>query len=91
MENATPSSAEIKVWSQKHIGEVLDVPKEKVDPKAEFDRLGLDSTSLMSYLMTLEEWLHIELVPDIFFTYTTIEGLSEHLASRLSVHQGDLS
>lgn len=87
MSDDVQSSAGIKAWSQKYVAEVLSVSQDKVDPAADFDRLGLDSTLLMSYLMTLEERLGIELAPDIFFSYTTIASLSDHLASRLAATQ----
>lgn len=87
MQVEVPNSQEIQTWSKKFIGNVLAVPADKVDVTADFDRLGLDSTTLMSYLMTMEEWLGIELVPDIFFTHTTIASLSDHLASRVVTEQ----
>lgn len=78
------TSNEIQVWSQNHIAQALAIPAQKINPDVEFDRLGLDSTTLMTYLMSLEEWLGVELVPDIFFSYTSIASLSDYLSAQVA-------
>src|SRR5712672_3212182 len=56
-----------------------------VDPDAKFARLGLDSANSLYLIVELEEWLAIELTPDLVFEYPTIAELARHLAKRWRV------
>ena len=60
---------------------MLDVPVERIEPNAKFARLGLDSAMLVYLLAGLEEWLGIEINPDVGFEYPTINELARHLAA----------
>jgi acyl carrier protein len=80
-QEAHPGSEAIQEWSIAHIAKLLDVPPEKINPAVDIDALGLDSTTAVAYMMSLEEWLGIELMPELLFDYTTIQSLSRHVAS----------
>jgi len=59
-----------------------------VDTQTKFSRLGLDSATTVYLLMDLEEKLDLELSPETFYDYPTIENLSDHLASKYAA-RGD--
>lgn len=83
MTDRVPNALAIQAWSVDYISNLLRVPAERIDPKGDFDSFGLDSSSAVAYIMSLEEWLQIELVPELLFDYTTIESLSKHLETLL--------
>jgi acyl carrier protein len=62
----------------------LDTPPENIDPNLNLDRLGLDSATAVALLLSLEEWLEIELMPELVFRYPTISLLSRHLTAVLA-------
>jgi acyl carrier protein len=47
-----------------------------------FARLGLDSANSVFLIVELEDWLGLELTPDLLFEYPTIGELARHLATR---------
>ncbi len=59
-----------------------------VDPDAKFARLGLDSANSLYLIVELEEWLAIELTPDLVFEYPTIAELARHLAGPAAGENG---
>jgi acyl carrier protein len=62
------------------LAHTLRVDKGRIDPKAKFNRLGLDSAMVVYVMMELEEKLDLELTTDDFYDYPTVEALSGHLA-----------
>jgi acyl carrier protein len=64
------------------LANVLRMPKERVKTDAKFNRLGLDSAMVVYVLMELEEKLGLELSPDDFYDYPTIDELSRYLAEK---------
>jgi acyl carrier protein len=62
------------------LAHTLRVDKARIDPKAKFNRLGLDSAMVVYVMMELEEKLDIELTTDDFYDYPTVDELSGHLA-----------
>jgi acyl carrier protein len=66
------------------LANVLRVPKETVKADAAFNRLGLDSAMVVYLMMELEEKLDLELSPDDFYDYPTVNDLSRHLTERLA-------
>jgi acyl carrier protein len=84
MSEKKPDSAAIQDWCVAFVAKILHVPRERVDPNIEVDRLGLDSSTAVALIMSLEEHLGIELMPELLFEYPTIGGLSKHLASRVA-------
>jgi len=84
MDDTIRNSASIQAWCLKYVAKILDTPAERLDPNVEVDRLGLDSSTAVALIMSLEEWLGIELMPELLFEYPTIGGLSRHLAERVA-------
>lgn len=72
--------AAIRAWCLDYLSRALDLPAGQVDPQAEFARLGLDSASSIHFLVALEEWLGVELAPELIFEHPTIAALARHLA-----------
>ena len=88
MEPEKPSESAIREWCVKYLARTLDLPEQMVDPDAKFARLGLDSANSLYLIVELEEWLAIELTPDLVFEYPTIAELARHLAGRPAVENG---
>jgi acyl carrier protein len=63
---------------------VLRIAKDRVKTNSKFKRLGLDSAMIVYVQMELEEKLDLELSPDDFFDYPTIDELSRYLAEKLA-------
>jgi acyl carrier protein len=64
------------------LADVLRIPKHTVDAGARFNRLGLDSAMVVYLMMDLEEKLGLELSPDDFYDYPTVNDLSRHLSAK---------
>ncbi|MDQ3802675.1 MAG: acyl carrier protein [Acidobacteriota bacterium] len=79
-----PDAATIQGWSIDFVSRLIDQPAERIDPNVEVERLGLDSATAVALIMSLEERLGIELMPELLFDYPTISSLSQHLASRVA-------
>jgi acyl carrier protein len=78
----TPSESAICEWCVAYLSRTLDLPEGPVDPHVEFTRLGLDSASSVHFIVELEEWLGLELAPELIFEHPTIADLARHLARR---------
>jgi acyl carrier protein len=76
------SEAEIREWCVDYLSRTLDLPRADVAADTEFARLGLDSASSIHFIVELEEWLGLELTPELIFEYPTIADLARHLAQR---------
>lgn len=77
-----PTESEIRDWCINYLARTLDVSEQKIDPDAEFARLGLDSANSLYLIVELEEWLGIELTTEVIFEYPSIAALARHLARR---------
>jgi acyl carrier protein len=64
------------------LAKVLRIPKDRVKTDEKFNRLGLDSAMIVYVMMELEEKLDIELSPDDFYDYPTVNELSHYLAEK---------
>lgn len=62
------------------LANILRVPKDLIQINTKFNRLGLDSAMTVYLQMELEEKLGLELSPDNFYDYPTIDKLSRHLS-----------
>jgi acyl carrier protein len=61
---------------------ILRIPKDSIDTKAKFSRLGLDSTMSVYLLMDLEEKLNLEFSSDAIYDHPTVDALSAYLAGK---------
>ena len=76
------SEAAIRDWCVEYLARTLDLPDHTVDPEMTFARLGLDSANSVFLIVELEDWLGLELTPDLLFEHPTIGELAWHLAMR---------
>jgi acyl carrier protein len=77
-----PSEAAIRDWCVDYLARTLDLPDQTVDPEMTFARMGLDSANSVFLIVELEDWLGLELTPDLLFEHPTIRELAGHLAAR---------
>jgi acyl carrier protein len=73
---------EISDFCVDSLAQTLRVPKDRIETKTRFNRLGLDSAMVVYVMMELEEKLGVELTTDDFYDHPTVEELSRHLAKR---------
>jgi acyl carrier protein len=76
------SEAQIRDFCLDYLGRTLArvIPSHEIVAEARFASLGLDSASSTHLLVELEDWLGIELSPEIVFEYPTIKDLARFLA-----------
>lgn len=77
------NAEQIQSWSKVYLAEILNTTPEKIDPSLDMDSLGLDSTVAVAYIMSLEEQVGVELMPELLFDFPTVKGLSEHIVNEL--------
>jgi acyl carrier protein len=77
-----PTESAIRDWCVQYLSRLLDLPLQAINPDAKFARLGLDSANSVYLIVELEEWLGVELTPDLIFEYPTIAELARYLATR---------
>lgn len=76
----TRSAEEILAWMVTHLEEALELNPGELDVDEPFDRYGLDSTEAVNLMSSLEDWLNIELEPNLPYEYPTVKELAAHLA-----------
>ena len=76
------SEAAIRDWCVVYLARTLDLPDHTIDPEMTFARMGLDSANSVFFIVELEDWLGLELTPELLFEHPTIGELSRHLATR---------
>ena len=82
--NMPASEAQIRDFCLDYLGRTLArvVPSHEIVAEARFASLGLDSASSTHLLVELEDWLGIELSPEVVFEYPTIGDLARFLAAQ---------
>jgi acyl carrier protein len=73
---------EVQEWFLAYLAQTLAVDLDRIDIKAPFEVLGLDSVTAVGMSGDLETWLGFSVDPMAVFDYPTIESLSNHLAER---------
>lgn len=76
------SESAILDWCVNYLATTLDLSLEEIDPDAKFTRLGLDSANSVYLIVELEDWLGLELTPELIFEHPTISDLARYLARR---------
>jgi acyl carrier protein len=76
------SEPAIRDWCIEYIRRTVDDPAVAVGPDATFAQMGLDSATSAYFIVELEEWLGVELDPELVFEYPTIAELARHIAAR---------
>jgi acyl carrier protein len=74
------SESAIRDWCIAFLKQTAD-PSIVIAADATFAQMGLDSASAAYFIVELEEWLGIELEPELVFDYPTIADLARHLAA----------
>jgi acyl carrier protein len=64
------------------------IPPDEIVAEARFASLGLDSASSTHLLVELEDWLGLELSPEVVFEHPTVEELARFLAAQPSSRSG---
>jgi acyl carrier protein len=82
------SEAAIRDWCVKYLARTLELPDEQIQPDVKFARLGLDSANSVYLIVELEEWLGLELTPELVFEHPTISDLARYLAGRAAREKG---
>jgi acyl carrier protein len=82
------TSEQISEFCIVSLANALRMPRHSVRTDAKFNRLGLDSAMTIYVMMELEEKLSLELSPDDFYDYPTVNELSRHLAERHATLSG---
>jgi acyl carrier protein len=82
------TASEISAWCIAHLAQTLELAPNRIDARSKFARLGLDSAMSVNLILTLEQWLGLEISPELVFEYPTIADLSDHLA-RLCSERGN--
>jgi acyl carrier protein len=77
-----PSEGAIRDWCVEYLGRTLGLPGKTIDTEMTFARMGLDSANSVFLIVELEDWLGLELTPDLLFEHPTICELARHLAAR---------
>jgi acyl carrier protein len=74
------TAEEIQDWFVRYLSEALQIPSEKIELKAPFEVLGLDSVTAVGMSGDLETWLGCSIDPMVVYDYPTIESLAGYLA-----------
>jgi acyl carrier protein len=74
--------AAIRDWCVRYLAQTLDLCDQEIQPDVTFARLGLDSANSVYLVVELEEWLGLELTPELLFEHPTISDLARYLAGR---------
>lgn len=64
---------------KQQISHILKIPREKLNREENFAGFGFDSISLVDFAGRLTERFHIDIVPPLFYNYSTIEALGRYL------------
>ena len=82
------SEATIRDWCVQYLARTLDLSLAEIELDVKFARLGLDSANSVYLIVELEEWLGLELTPDLLFEHPTISDLARYLGGRAAGENG---
>ena len=74
------SQEDFKYYLTHHLTKYLKIAPEDIETEVPFSDYGLDSSVALSLTGDLEEWLGIEIEPDVFWRYPSIDSLAEFFA-----------
>jgi acyl carrier protein len=78
-EVSAPRADEVVRVCQEYIANILGTPVDSIDPSADFDRLGIDSSLAVGLLAELEERYDVDLPPEALFENPTINAVAEQV------------
>ncbi|MFL6137071.1 MAG: acyl carrier protein [Frankiaceae bacterium] len=73
------SKEAIVAWCQAYLADLLGIPAAKVDPGADFDRLGIDSALAVALLSETEERYGVEMAPEALFENPNLNAVAQYL------------
>ena len=82
MPPAMPTETEIRDWCLAYVRRIVDNPGVAVGTDIGFAEMGLDSATSAYFIVELEEWVGVELEPELVFDYPTIAELARHIVER---------
>ena len=88
MPKRKPSEGDIRDWCVAYLERTNGDRSIPVGDDISFARMGLDSASAAYFIVELEEWLGLELEPEVVSEHPTIAELAQHLAGRLADRDG---
>lgn len=66
-------------WCRAYVADLLGVPAEKIDPHADFDRLGIDSATAVALLGETEDRYGVEMAPEALFENPNLDAVARYL------------
>ena len=75
------SVAEIEAWLLSHLRERLGPDADEIDAHLPFSYYGLDSLDAVALAAELEEWLGVEVMPDVAWDYPTAHAVASYLGA----------
>ena len=82
--NRNLTESEIRDWCIAYVERTVGDRSIAVGPEVSFAQMGLDSASSAYFIVELEDWLGIELEPELVAEHPTIAALAHHVAGRLA-------
>ncbi|ELR96359.1 acyl carrier protein [Gloeocapsa sp. PCC 73106] len=74
----------IKTWLVQWIAKTLELPESEINTSNSLLEYNLSSMTAMMIVGDLEQWLKIEIVPTLIWDYTSIDALTQYLATRVN-------
>ena len=75
-----PSETEIRDWCLAYLARTVDNKSIAIGPDISFAHMGLDSATSAYFIVELEEWVGVELEPELVDLYPTVTELARHIA-----------
>ena len=79
---STPEHDEVLAWAQGHLAGLLATTPESLDPRADFDALGVDSALAVSLLMEIEDRYGVDLPPESLFENPTLAAVVDTVVAQ---------
>lgn len=81
------SESAIVRWCAEYIGNLLEIPPERIGPDDELDNFDMDSAVLTSMLIDMEEWVGVDLPPSLLFSQRTLRAIAQAVMARAAEPQ----
>ena len=78
-----PGFDELARFACTRIAEYIDVKPEQIDVDGDLAALGLDSSDAVVLAAELEEWLSLEIEPELFLRYSELRPALEEILAVL--------
>lgn len=80
LQRTEPEAERIEGWMVEHLARELRIDASQLDVTRTFDEYGLDSVAAVDLMSALEDWLGLELAPNLAYQHPSIRLLARHLA-----------